>query len=100
MALTLGRLFPGPALVARLGGEEFCVLVSGLDRQQTLLRFNQARKAIGSTPVASGELTFNLTVSIGLATNPGPYLDDMLRRADDLIYQAKDRGRNRVVMED
>lgn len=55
VALTQGHLFLGPALVARLWGEEFCVLVSGLDRQQgTLLRFNQARKAIGSTPVASG----------------------------------------------
>ncbi len=99
IAALLGSMFKGPALVARLGGEEFCVLVPDLDRQHALLRFNEVRKALEHSPVKAGDLSFGVTVSIGLAIFPGPSLDDMLRRADDLLYQAKARGRNRLVME-
>jgi diguanylate cyclase (GGDEF)-like protein len=99
IASLLTDMFPEPAMVFRLGGEEFCVLVPDLDRQQTLLRFNEARKAIERSPVSVGDVSFAVTVSIGLATVPGPSLDEMLRRADDLLYQAKAKGRNRLVME-
>jgi diguanylate cyclase (GGDEF)-like protein len=99
IASLLGDMFPEPALVARLGGEEFCVLVPDLDRQQALVRFNDLRKAIERMPVQVGEISFAVNVSIGLATAPGISLDEMLRRADDLLYQAKAKGRNRLVME-
>ncbi|MFH1034199.1 MAG: diguanylate cyclase [Pseudomonadota bacterium] len=99
IASFLGGMFKEPALVARLGGEEFCVLVPDLDRQQALLRFNEVRKALERSPFNAGGPSIGLTVSIGLAMVPGPSLDDMLRRADDLLYQAKAKGRNRLVME-
>jgi diguanylate cyclase (GGDEF)-like protein len=95
----LGQVFTPPALVARYGGEEFCVLAPGIDKPRALMQFNSLRKLVERTPVHAGQEVFSLTISIGLATSPGSDLEGMIRRADELLYQAKSRGRNRVVLE-
>jgi diguanylate cyclase (GGDEF)-like protein len=98
----LGRLlleaFPPPALVARFGGEEFCVLAPGLDPARALLAFNQLRRQLERAPVITGAANLSLTMSVGVVTNLRGSLDQVLTRADDLLYQAKDGGRNRVIL--
>ncbi|WP_285712801.1 GGDEF domain-containing protein [Erythrobacter oryzae] len=84
---------PG-ALLARLGGEEFIVLLSG--STATGLALADAIRA------ASAEVQEGLppvTASIGVAEmGVGGSLDDLLRRADDATYVAKREGRNRVAL--
>jgi diguanylate cyclase (GGDEF)-like protein len=98
LAATLRQEVRGADLVARIGGEEFAVLLpeAGLvSAQQTAERL---RSVIASRPVrfASGDIA--LTVSIGLAVGAGVDSDlaSLLARADRALYAAKANGRDRI----
>jgi diguanylate cyclase (GGDEF)-like protein len=85
--------------VARMGGEEFLVVLPGVGAGQAVSRLEVLRRAVGSHPwhPMTGELP--VTVSIGATTTLG---DDvpaaMLADADRMLYAAKDAGRNRVIV--
>ena len=85
-------------LAARIGGEEFAILLpeTSLGGGQALAE--RLRKELASTPVMiSGELVF-VTVSIGvtMASSKDTDVGTMLARADKALYQAKSGGRNQV----
>ncbi|MEU8663751.1 tetratricopeptide repeat-containing diguanylate cyclase [Actinoplanes philippinensis] len=83
---------------ARLGGEEFLVVLAGLPREQALARVEALRVAVQNH--AWQLLTGNLpvTVSIGVAYGHHPVRpSEVLRAADRNLYAAKHGGRNRVV---
>lgn len=87
-------------VAGRLGGEEFALFLPGLDQE----RANELAKKIGATirttliPRENG--SFRVTVSGGVVMATPPHTltaEQMLRLADNLMYQAKDEGRNRIV---
>ena len=83
-------------VVARWGGEEFGVLAPGTDGDGALLLGERLREAVQNR--ASGGAENALTVSVGVAVHrPGQTAEELLRRADDAVYRAKEAGRNRVV---
>jgi diguanylate cyclase (GGDEF)-like protein len=98
LARLMLQAFPPPALVARVGGEEFCVLAPGLDRAKALLAFNQLRRQVERAPVITEAASLGLTISVGVVADLRGSLDQVLTRADDLLYQAKAGGRNRVIL--
>ena len=88
----------GSDLVGRLGGEEFAAVLTETSREKALevaerirLTFAQMAEKVGGHPVGP-------TVSIGLVHCLERTLDipDLLTRADNALYYAKERGRNRV----
>ena len=82
--------------VARFGGDEFVVLLTGLhDEQQTVEVANRIRSQLAE-PFHCGGHRFVVTPSIGIALCPrdGTDVEDLLVKADMAMYQAKDRGRN------
>jgi diguanylate cyclase (GGDEF)-like protein len=83
-------------LVARYGGEEFVVAFPRLDVQLAARRVEALRAAIEQMPNDSG---VSLTVSAGIASWPvdGHQFEEVLRRADERLYQAKSSGRNVVI---
>src|SRR5579859_23996 len=88
-------------VAARYGGEEFVVLVIGSAADQCLRIAERIRQAVSQQPVQLDALTIQVTISLGLAClNPelGLPLDDLIACADRALYQAKQRGRNRVVV--
>ncbi len=85
-------------LVARLGGEEFGALLAGVEYSAALVLFNEVRKIIERLSLDSGGKKISVTISMGLATEAGDNIEDMLKAADKLLYQAKEQGRNRVVI--
>ena len=98
MAELLSDAFPDP-LVARFGGEEFCVLLeSGLESAAT--RLDAFRHTVETTPVDRDGYHFPFTVSVGMTDALGEDLDAMLNVADANLYRAKEGGRNRVVSGD
>ena len=85
-------------LFARLGGEEFAMLLPQTDLNAARTVAERVRQNIAAQPVAAEENTVYFTISIGLAQLEASTtsLDDLLRQADDALYQAKENGRNRV----
>ncbi|MGF1680356.1 response regulator [Photobacterium minamisatsumaniensis] len=93
---TLKRYFPD-ALVARFGGEEFCILYGN-----SFPIFNQRLQAL-LNDIAETELTIlsnkiKYTISLGVV-NADANIHEMIRRADACLYQAKAKGRNCLVGE-
>lgn len=86
--------------VARFGGEEFCVLLPHTDPAGALQAAERLRLAVCQTPIPLPQEAVTVTASLGLACadNPQESLQSLLRRADQALYQAKDGGRNQVVV--
>ncbi len=82
----------------RLGGEEFCVLFTGVDRAELARRLEHLRSALQGQPVAVEGKTLSVTASFGGVAELCGSLDEMLRTADECLYEAKRTGRNRVVL--
>lgn len=85
----------------RLGGEEFGLLMPETTLDKALVVAERICKVWEASPVnLDGELIHS-TMSIGLAeaASTDQSLEDLLRRADRMLYKAKDAGRNRVVAE-
>ena len=86
-------------LVGRLGGEEFAVLLPETNRAQAIEAAERLRVAVASAEVPlEGDTVLQFTTSIGVATLSGAdtNISDILRRADQALYQAKNFGRNKV----
>lgn len=86
-------------VACRYGGEEFTVILPGATHEASLQRARQLRDAVTSAKLARpGEDPGCLTVSIGVAAFPrdGRDWQAVLQRADQALYRAKERGRDRV----
>lgn len=87
-------------LFARLGGEEFGILLPGADAAGAWQLADSFRRHVVDTPLDTSKGTIAFTVSIGGAVfDPGDTAaDSILARADEALYRAKQAGRNRVEM--
>lgn len=87
-------------IVARFGGEEFCVLAADMEISQVEKLFDDIRDQIESTPILfdNGKDSINVTISIGVCTEMPGSLGEMTKLSDDLLYDAKEGGRNCVRM--
>ena len=100
VAGTLSSAVRDDDFVARYGGEEFVVLLPATGTKQALRRAEQLRVQCSEVAVLEGGRRVATTISAGVATCPtmGSTSADLLRAADQALYQAKERGRNRVVL--
>lgn len=87
----------GTSLIARLGGEEFVVLLNGTDPNDARRLFDELRLAVINSAVHFEGVEISYTVSIGLCDQPGETIDDLLKGADIALYKAKNNNRNQVV---
>ncbi|MDB4906194.1 MAG: hypothetical protein JWO05_978 [Gemmatimonadetes bacterium] len=88
-----------PDLIARLGGEEFVVLLPFTDTDGALESGERLRRKVaGIAMLWEGGQTIRITASVGVATwDPSvERLEELLRQADHAMYAAKRGGRNRV----
>jgi diguanylate cyclase (GGDEF)-like protein len=83
--------------LARLGGEEFIVLLPGSDSREAVDTAERIRAECQRTPVAMDDVIVHFTISVGVAQyRPGDSFHVTLRRADEATAVAKYKGRNRV----
>lgn len=84
------------ALLARLGGDQFCVAIDVPDRAETLAQ--QVLDALAK-PFSGGEREVHLSASIGVAMFPedGSDAATLVSRAEAAMYRAKENGRNRMA---
>lgn len=99
VADLLRERFRGTDAVARYGGEEFMVLMPATNVQQAQEVLERVRQGLQDLPITvdSGE-TLRCTISIGVAQHlPGQTLNELISLADQMLYRAKQSGRNRVM---
>jgi diguanylate cyclase (GGDEF)-like protein len=88
-------------IVCRSGGEEFLVILPTADTSIVSQRAEDLRRSIEQMPISySGKNLPAVTVSGGVAIYPqhATTAAELLRAADVALYQAKTRGRNRIVV--
>ncbi|MBL3529316.1 MAG: GGDEF domain-containing protein [gamma proteobacterium endosymbiont of Lamellibrachia anaximandri] len=82
----------------RYGGEEFTVVLSGTDQAGALLLAERIRQNIEALVFASSK-GLSITMSLGVATlNSNEESEHLFIRADEALYQAKEKGRNQVAV--
>lgn len=104
MLVELGKLLSRMArasdVACRYGGEEFLVFMPSMTLEAGRLRAEQLRVDFAAMRVHFGEFTLHTTISIGIAVYPGhgTSADELIRAADLALYQAKQAGRDRVIV--
>lgn len=89
-------------LSVRYGGEEFAVLLPNTQIEQAYFVAEKLKTVIGETAFLCGEDPVHITFSAGLAqlrARKDEAADEFIKRADGLLYQAKEEGRNRIVFD-
>lgn len=87
-------------IVARFGGQEFCVFLKDRMNQEALEVYETLRHKIATTPFRlNDEEQLSITISIGVALDPEEGLEEGVNSADMMLYHAKQNGRNRVEYE-
>jgi diguanylate cyclase (GGDEF)-like protein len=88
-------------LAVRFGGEEFALLLPMTDLAKAEEVAQRIRESVKSLTVDFDGTEINVTLSLGVAVHrPEESMDDLLRRADEALYRAKESGRNRVELEE
>jgi len=92
------RVLRGYDALFRIGGEEFAVLVSGEDLACACRIAERVREVMEAAPLTVGGMAVTMTVSVGVAAleERDQKWEDILHRADEALYHAKQNGRNRV----
>lgn len=88
-------------VLARFGGEEFVVLLPETNLQEAIIGAERLRQLVSERLLQVDNGVVNATVSVGVAQadHATLALTDMLKRADQMLYDAKRSGRNRVMPE-
>ncbi len=87
--------------VARYGGEEFILILPEAGLEETTIIAERIRRQIENTPFEMEQTRLNLTVSLGISNFPSHHArskEDLVKMADQALYDAKRGGRNRVCV--
>ncbi|HEX8706859.1 MAG TPA: diguanylate cyclase [Pyrinomonadaceae bacterium] len=97
IASSLVELSRDNDTAARLGGEEFALLLAGADDARALTAAERLRQVVSAAPVESYG---TVTISLGLAACPAHAVSEraLYAASDAALYRAKDEGRNRTVI--
>lgn len=103
IAAVLKDLTRGVDTVARIGGEEFAILLPDTNRLGTAVMAERVRSAIEMHTLDIDGTSLTITVSIGIASQDAEHTDsvrDLMLIADKRLYLAKEMGRNRIAVND
>lgn len=81
-------------IVARFGGEEFCVVMTGRDENYAVEKLEKARNSISKTAIDVGGDNVFISISIGVCSITKDNFDELVNEADKALYLAKEYGRN------
>lgn len=97
---SIAQNLPSEAIFGRLGGEEFAVLMTNTEESTLIRLVEKVRKAIEESEMILDDTTrVHCTISSGIAMKDAmtKTLDMLLQKADNAMYEAKEKGRNRSI---
>jgi diguanylate cyclase (GGDEF)-like protein len=99
LANLLQSRFRESDVLARFGGEEFCLLMTNLKREQEAFAvMDSLRQQVQENEFNLPDNKAGITVSVGVCTNMMDSLDEMIDTADEMLYKSKQGGRNLVTL--
>lgn len=87
-------------IVIRFGGEEFLVLMKNISRENIFKKFDNIRDELSKCEIEFDTCKFYTTICIGIAINTNHEFEETMKKADLALYNAKQNGRNKVVIFD
>ncbi len=90
----------GRFIFARMGGEDFCVLLPGLDIHKATTLLENFRELVEDHIIMLDNSSVTLTISAGIAADLSNTLDELMNEADRQLYNAKEAGRNQICAAD
>jgi len=96
--IILNSLSNFNSTVSRFGGEEFCAVISGMDKNSAFRLAETLRERIEKEGIVLRRQETHVTVSIGISNFPVDSIEqaELIQLADKALYKAKEKGRNRV----
>lgn len=97
IARRLAKIVRGSDVVARMGGDEFTILVDSASDVASIARLADRIVRAIAAPIREGDIELSITISIGIviATDAGVRVEDLIAEADAAMFAAKALGRNR-----
>lgn len=92
----LNQAIQKDVLISRMGGEEFCILLYNRTQNEVISLLEKIRVLFESNEIEFENHILKYTVSIGCSFEFGKNLDEMIQKADNGLYEAKNNGRNKV----
>jgi len=99
-ARRLKTAFAEDISICRLGGDEFALLICGITEYQDITGIGDSILDVFSSPVSAEQQVSAITASIGISAYPadGKTIEELLKKADDLMYASKHEGKNRCTL--
>jgi diguanylate cyclase (GGDEF)-like protein len=98
VALRLGACLGPFEPIYRFGGEEFVIMLAGVELAQAAVVAETLRQGVSATPIRGSTVTMSFGVAASSPEHPFEF-DEVFARADGALYAAKRGGRNRVTVE-
>ena len=98
IAIVLSKHLRASDLVARFGGEEYSILLEDISIEDTRTLFEKIRFSFEENVIKINDLALKYTVSLGIAFGKSKDINEMLKISDEALYEAKETGRNKVVI--
>lgn len=95
---VLGRNLRKSDLLARFGGEEFCVILEDITLENTQKVFERIRRNFEENIIDAHGAKFTYTVSFGIAYGLSDSLEAMINLSDEALYDSKNNGRNQITI--
>jgi diguanylate cyclase (GGDEF)-like protein len=99
VARTLKNSVRGVDAVARYGGDEFAIIFMDESEKDAVVTMEKIHAAVRALQFSDAKGDFTITLSCGICSNRHPAVkdsEDMIRLADEALYDSKSKGRNRV----
>ena len=85
-------------LISRFGGEEFCILLEDISEEDIHILFDKIRNSFETNIITVNEKSVQYTISVGISYCLSDSLDELIKLSDKALYEAKNNGKNRVVI--
>jgi diguanylate cyclase (GGDEF)-like protein len=96
----LANLISHTGIAARYGGEEFAIVLSNCSLKKGIDQAVRIRAHVSKSPIKFNNSKMQITISVGVAHYPGDAKtrEELIEKADNAMYRAKQTGRNKVVV--